>query len=245
MSNPPRATRPGRAAELARARDYPYAIPRRSFVYRDSGIDAFDSALCRDRTPVLAIGSNQSPDRLAQKFGDDASHVIPVQRTRLQNFDVVYAAHISSYGAVPAMLQVSEGSEVELAVTWLNDGQLQIMTRSEVYAANYALAVLDGLRLRFEGGGETSRAYAYVSRRGSLRHAEGALALAAIGCRGRRFPATSTHRALEVVRMRVAPDMPADAFVLALIDDQAFRQEVASELSEDAIPFNYGFELAE
>ena len=121
---------------LSRARGYPYSIPERSFVYRDRGIGDFDPALLAGRTPVLAIGSNQSPQRLVQKFGHDASHVIPVQRARLADFDVVYSAHIASYGAVPAMLQTCAGAAVHVAVTWLDDTQLEIMHASEITAAN-------------------------------------------------------------------------------------------------------------
>ncbi len=232
-----------RSRNLALARDYPYTIPRRSFVYRDSGVSEFDPSLCSGRTPVLAIGSNQSPQRLAQKFGHDASHVIPVQRARLRHFDVVYSAHISAYGAVPAMLQVSTGSEVELAVTWLNDAQLEIMNHSEIRAANYAFAVIEKLELSFDDGGKASSAYAYVSSRGHLRHDGDAVALSAIECRGRRFAAVSTAQALELVRERVAPELDADAFVLRLIADHAYRREVVRLLAADAMPFAHPFEL--
>ncbi len=232
-----------RMRRLAQARDYPYTIPRRSFVYRDSGVGEFDPSLCSGRTPVLAIGSNQAPERLAQKFGHDASHVIPVQRARLRDFDVVYSAHISTYGAVPAMLQVSEGSEVELSVTWLNDVQLEIMHHSEIRTANYAFAAIEKIELSFEGGGAVSSAYAYVSSRGHLRHDGDAVALSAIECSGRRFRAMSTAQALELVRERVAPELDADAFVLRLIADEAYRREVVQLLAADAVPFDHPFEL--
>jgi hypothetical protein len=230
------------SSALALARDYPYAIPQHSFVYRDSGVSEFDPSLCRGRTPVLAIGSNQSPARLAQKFGDDASHEIPVQRARLKDFDVVYSAHISSYGAVPAMLQVSTGSDVELAVTWLNDAQLEIMNHSEVRAANYAFALIQSLELSFEDGENSSSAYAYVSSRGHLRHDGDAVALSAIGCSGRRYPAVSTAQALELIRARLAPEMDGDAFVLKLIADQGYRLAVIKLLAADAAPFEHPFQ---
>ncbi len=192
---------------------------------------------------MLAIGSNQSPRRLTEKFGDDANHVIPVQRAFLEDFDVVYSAHISSYGAVPAMLQVSEGSEVEVAVTWLSDTQLEVMSHSEIHAANYGFALLDGLRLRLEDGQALSRAYVYVSCRGHLRHHDGAVALAAIRCHRRRYRAMETFRALELVRERLAPAIGADEFVLRLIADVAYRHEISSLLGADATPFSYPFEL--
>lgn len=232
-----------KSSTLARARGYPYAIPRQSFVYRDSGVSEFDASLCSGRTPVLAIGSNQSPERLAQKFGNEASHVIPVQRAKLKDFDVVYSAHISTYGAVPAMLQVSAGSDVELAVTWLSDAQLEIMNHSEVRAANYAFALLERIELGFEGGGTVSSAYAYVSSRGHLRHDGDAVALSAIACSGRRYPDMSTAQALELVRARAAPELDPDAFVLKLIADETYRRAVTLLLAADSVPFEHPFEL--
>lgn len=225
------------ARRLARARGYPYAIPQQSYVYRDSGPGAFDPDLTRARTPVLAIGSNQSPERLAQKFGHDASHVIPVQRARLEDFDVVYSAHVASYGAIPAMLQVSPGARVAVAVTWLDDTQLEIMHETEIAAANYGFAALEDVRVHLDTGEVEERAFAYVSSRGHLAHDGAPVALAAIACEGRRYPALSTAEMLERVRARVAPDLDADAFVHRLVDDAGYRAEVTRRIAEDAVAF--------
>jgi len=229
----------GRRALLARARGYPYSIPARSFVYRDRGAGEFDAALTRGRTPVLAIGSNQSPERLAQKFGHDASHVIPVQRARLEDFDVVYSAHVTGYGAVPAMLQVAEGAAVSVAVTWLDDAQLEIMHQSEIAAANYRFAELDGVRLVLDDARVERCALAYVSSRGHLNHEGGPLALSAVACERRRYRACTTAQALEHVRARVAPQADGDEFVHRVVHDGAFRRAVTGELAEDAGPFRH------
>ncbi|HEX9583553.1 MAG TPA: hypothetical protein VGB36_03515 [Gammaproteobacteria bacterium] len=227
-----------RSEILAAARDYPYEIPRRSFVYSKHRLLDFDPGLCDRRTPVLAIGSNQSPARLAQKFGHDAAHVIPVQRATLRNFDVVYSAHISRYGAVPAMLQTSQGASVTVAVTWLDDAQLGIMGQSEVAAANYAFALLENLSLQLDDGSTLSTAHAYVSSRGHLCHG-GPVGLAAIHCEGRNFPAMTTAQALELVRKRTAPQIPADEFVLRLVSDDDYRAWVTRLIGADAVPFAY------
>lgn len=228
-----------RQARLARAREYPYAIPTRSFVYRDRGATDFDRSLLSGRTPVLAIGSNQSPQRLLQKFGHDASHVIPVQRARLADFDVVYSAHISSYGAVPAMLQGSPGASVSIAVTWLDDIQLQIMHDSEISASNYAFVEMSRVQLTLDDGNVERMAYAYVSNRGHLRHEDTPLALAVIECAGRRYPALTTEQALERVRARVAPGMDPDAFIHRLVDNLHYRRQVTRMLAEDAEAFSH------
>ena len=53
-------------------------------------------------TPILAIGSNGSPEQLARKFPTSrfpAGTVIPVRRAVLQDFDVAYAPVIAAYGS--------------------------------------------------------------------------------------------------------------------------------------------------
>lgn len=227
------------ARRLQRARGYPYPFPRDSFVYRSSGIAPFDPALTHERTPVLAIGSNQSPERLAQKFGHDASHVIPVERARLDGFDVVYSAHVTRYGSIPAMLQVCAGASVSVAITWLDDTQLAIMHESEIAAANYAFAELSDVRVVLDTQRASPAALAYVSSRGSLTHDGAPVALAAIECTGRRFAAMHTHEVLERVRERVAPELEADAFIHRLLDDDAWRDAVTAALSRDAGVFSH------
>lgn len=227
---------------LSAAREYPYPIPTRSFVYRDGDVYPFEPLLCEGRTPVLAIGSNQSPARLSQKFPADTNHLIPVQRARLKDFDVVYSAHISRYGAVPAMLQYSPGSTVEVAVTWLNQDQLRIMNDSEVQAANYAFALLEDLEITLDGGAVVFSAHVYVSSRGHLSSG-GPLALAAIRCEARRYRPVTTSQALNLVRDRVAPDMSSDEFVVRLVKDDAYRLKVIEQISAMAEPFAYPYRI--
>jgi len=227
-----------RRALLTRARDYPYAYPRHAYVFRDGEAQRFDGASIDGRTPVLAIGSNQSPSRLSQKFG--RHHEIPVQRAWLDDFDVVYSAHVARYGAVPAMLQVSPGSSVSIGVTWLDPAQLEIMHASELSAANYRYATLEGVRVVLDDGRQLASVSAYVGRHAHLAGPCGAaVSLAAIDCRARRYPAITTAEALELARARGAPHLDADTFVLRLITDELFRRKVVARLARDAVPFVY------
>lgn len=231
---------PALVALLARARGYPYAFPRESFVYRNGETAPFDPGLKQGRTPVLAFGSNQSPERLFQKFGSEDGHVIPVERGRLHDFDVVYSAHITSYGSVPAMLQVCDCAAVELAVTWLDDRQLEIMHQSEIRAANYYFAALEGVTLRLSGDAVHTTAYAYIGTRGHLEHDDGgAIALSAIACEGRRFKTMTTEQALEVVRRRHAVEQGADDFIQAMVSDIGRRTEMQKTLAPGAVPFSF------
>ena len=65
------ATTDEKEALLNRARDYPYWAPSQSYVWdpdddpRD--LQPFDPELTEGRWPVLAVGSNRSPEQLARK----------------------------------------------------------------------------------------------------------------------------------------------------------------------------------
>ena len=67
---------------LDRALGYPYPLPSASYVI-DKGevfpLHANDAPLRREgRTPVLAVGSNQSPEQIARKFPDPSWSEIPM-----------------------------------------------------------------------------------------------------------------------------------------------------------------------
>lgn len=231
---------------LHRARNYPYAAPEHSYLYTEDGIRAFEPEAREGRTPVLAIGSNRAPERLKQKFGHAAHHVIPVQRARLHHFDVVYSAHITNYGAAPAMLQASPNTAVEIWVTWLDDEQLAIMHETERGAANYHYAELPGVKLQMEDGRVERSAYAYVSTRGHYLHQGKPLALADVPATGRRFGQARTGDALEHIRARVgATDLDPDAFVVKLVEDAAYRTQITEQIAEDAIPLQHPFRIIE
>ncbi len=231
---------------IARARDYPYPFPRESFLYTDDGPRPFEPGQTEGRTPVLAIGSNQSPIRLNQKFGHDARHTIPVQRATLADFDVVYSAHIAAYGSVPAMLQAAAGCNVAVAMTWLDDEQLATMNDSELSSANYHLAELENLTLRLDDGRVVERMYVYVSQRGHVRGPDGeAMALRAVPCEGRVLNAFHTHDTLEIVRERFAAELRPEVFILQLVRDRDYRRGIIAKMSVDAVPFAYPMRIIE
>lgn len=224
---------------LARARGYPYAFPRTSFVYIDGNIRPFETNLTRGRTPVLAFGSNQSPERLTQKFGHEAGHIIPVERGKLQDFDVVFSAHLTNYGSIAAMLQVCDGAAVELAITWLDDDQLEIMHETEISAANYFFGALDNITLHREHSASVDTAYAYVGRRGHFLHEGDAVAISDIACDNRRYPARTTAEVLEIVRQAHAPDHDPDGFILKMLDEPDYRDGLTARLEESSIDFGH------
>ena len=171
-----------------RALDYPFAIPRRSFVF--IGGEARELAevdvAAPVRPPLLAYGSNAAPEMLRRKLGDDPAPAL-LLRAVLRDFDAVYSDHVSAYGAVPATLGASPGAELPVFVAYMSAAQRELIAASE---PNYELRRLRGVECRLEDDGEVlSELDAYVSRHGHLPGEGGApLALSAIPARGRVLP---------------------------------------------------------
>jgi hypothetical protein len=230
-----------RLARLARARGYPYEFPKRSFTYRDGITAPFASDAIRSRTPVLAFGSNQSPERLQQKYGHIADTVIPVQRAQLKDFDVVYVARITSYGAVPAMLQAHTGADVSLAVTWLDERQLGVMHDSEGVGSGYDFALLENVEVALDSGEYLWDVHVYASRHGHFVHDQSAVALAAVSATGREWPERTTDQMLVLARDCVSPESPIDDFIVRLVADSGFRGASTEALGQDAVQFSHPY----
>ena len=104
--------------EIDRAVNYPYDAPDTAFVFDNGRLRAFDDARILDeRTAVLSVGSNRAPVQLRRKFGDAA--IIPVTPAVLHDCDIVHAAQLGYYGAVPCTAFPAAGCEVRLNVAWL------------------------------------------------------------------------------------------------------------------------------
>ncbi len=227
------------------AQAYPFGIPDRSYLFEAGRflplfVDGFD----RDRrTPVLAAGSNQSPEQLARKFasfdGGPASR-IPAQRGTLAEFDVVYAAHLTRYGSVPATFQSSPGAAVTVFVLWLDEAQLAHMHATE---PNYTFDRLSGISIAFDDGSGLDAAFSYSSKVGCIDFGHGCGSLAEIPAEGRRFPALSQHEALAAVRDRLSPGRPLDAFILEHVEDPAIRRSRSNVLGAAAISLDFPREI--
>ena len=236
-----------RSAILSRARDYPYALPDRSYLWMGERedpmhIEPFDPSMTEGRTPVLAVGSNQSPQQLARKYGVGSDHAIPVQRGTVRDFDVVYAAHISSYGAVPSMLQHAPGVDVTLFVTWLDEEQLDHMHTTE---GNYHFAEIENIHIDFDEGTTRESIYLYVARLGHFVHEGDPVSLAAVPARGRTNGARTTADMLRLVHDRLDHAGDHDEFVINLAQDVAFRRRCIDVISDDSVPFGHPFRIVE
>lgn len=210
---------------LRRALAYPYAIPERSFLQvGESTLELPAGGLdLTGRRPLLAYGSNSAPEALARKLAADPATPLPLVRAELCDFDVVYSAHVSPYGSVPATLRRSPGTVVSVFVAYPTAEQRRLLSVSE---PNYELRHLTDASCRPERGEPLTEPDVFLSRHGCLLAEGSEVALSAIGARGRSFPTMTQAQALEYVRRLLWPERSIEQ----LVADPAWSQTAAKRL---------------
>lgn len=189
-------------AILKRALTYPYATPERSYLYREGRAEDLPDGFDRSgRAPLLSYGANAAPEALALKLASLPGEPLPVVRSELRDFDVVYSAHVSPYGAVPATLLESPGTVAPVFVLHPTAEQRALLTATEL---NYDLVRV----------GEID---AYRSKHGCLELDGTPVALTAIRSQGRTLPELDQPAVLERLRAQLKPDLELEEFIHACI----------------------------
>ena len=217
-------------SDIARALGYPCPAPTDDFVLRAGVAERFDSSVSLiHRTPVLAVGSNRAPEQLRRKFGDHT--VVPVTVTRLADHDVVYSAHMASYGSIPATLAPSPGSVVTVSLTWLTPAQLHHMHKTEAVGVNYDYAVAEALPIEPVAGRPSVPIGCYLGRHGAVTFDGAPLALTEIHATNRRFRSLSQSEMLARVHASVAGPKALADWLNGLIEDRGARQGLTETLA--------------
>ncbi|MGH6886176.1 MAG: hypothetical protein ACREGK_08885, partial [Geminicoccales bacterium] len=210
------------AERLALAKGYPYPAPPKSYLLSAGAVRPLEAGEAArsvaGRQPVIAHGSNRSPEQLLRKYGATAE--IPVTYAWLADYDVVYAAHVTRYASIASTLHHAPGCAVRIAVTWLDAVQLRRMHETE--GAKYLYGALEGASFACELGLSARLAAApptlYLYRLGALAEAGAPLGLAALEARNRRHAARDQLAILEWVRARHHGAEALDALLLSLQD---------------------------
>jgi hypothetical protein len=228
--------------DIARALGYPYPAPTGDFIWRGGKVTPFDVELSlEDRTPVLAVGSNRAPEQLLRKFGETA--IVPVTVAHLMDHDVVYSAHMASYGSIPATLAPSPGTLVTVSLTWLTDTQLQRMHETEAVGVNYDYGESEALSIDLGPRRPTGPIGCYLGRRGALGVNGAPVALLEIDATARSYKALGQSEILNQVHDGFSNGQNVDAedfdsWLSSLIRDRAARQEVTETLTKQSIPID-------
>jgi hypothetical protein len=217
-----------RSDVLERALGYPYEAPWEPFIQlRHETLATDEIEIDRDqRTAMLAYGSNAAPEALARKLAlsDQPVLVVPAW---LDDFDVVYSAHISPYGAVPATLQRSPGTRVRVHLVYMTEAQVGLVSATE---PNYESAQIEGAVCHLDDGETITGPAAYLSRHGCLLSDDTEVALTAVEATNRSLPARSEAELLERLRALFCPDESLETFVLANVTDPALSQARSARL---------------
>ena len=191
------------------------------------------------RTPVLAYGANAAPERLRRKFAPVDQAVFPVLNAKLHDLDVVHAAHVSSYGAVPATIERSPGTACDIAITWLDERELARMHETEFRRHTYLFGQLNNVRLEPDLLPAMDTVSSYVGGFGHIAPEGEPLALAAIRAECRRFRTCSQTEALRTIQAMLGATGPLDSFIQEAIDHDAVRRHRTALLRAQAQPFSY------
>jgi hypothetical protein len=222
-----------RSDVLERAMGYPYPAPSHPFVQLGHGtLDPSEVDVdWHERLPLLAYGSNAAPRALAHKLAlsDDPVLVVPAW---LHGFDVVYSAHISPYGAVPAALQRSPGTVARVHVAHVTREQLTLVSATE---PNYEPTVLEAVDCRLAGDRQVTELSAYISRHGCLLIDGSEVALSTVRSTGRVFAELSEPQVLEHVRGLACPAESLETFVLGNVTDPDLAGARSAQLPRRAL----------
>ncbi len=205
---------------VERALGYPYGAPSGPFVQLGhQTLSPAEIEIDREeRMPVLAYGSNAAPKVLSRKLAlsDQPVLVVPA---RLREFDVVYSAHISPYGAIPATLQGSPGTEVRVHVIYMTSAQIGSSRQLSPTMSRTAR----GIACQVEDGEELTEVSAYISRHGCLLLDDSELGLAAVQARARTFAAITEPEVMEWSAPRSAPTTTSRPSSSATSPTRTFR----------------------
>ena len=169
-------------APLYQPRVYPGASPQKSFLYLGDSIQLLGDELdfrqlaetlakldcvpLVDRQAVLCSGSNACPAQVRTKLsriGGDLS--VPFLLVDLEGASPVFAAHVSSYGVIPATLDEVDGNS-RCHLAFFTGSQLERVNATE--GSRYELSRLQGLRMEWNGTELREPPLAYLSTSGVL-----------------------------------------------------------------------------
>jgi hypothetical protein len=186
-----------------------------------------------ERIPVLAVGSNQSPEQLARKFASSDWGKIPTSRVHLHDFDSVYSAHMTDYGSIPATLHPAPGTRVTLYVNWLNQQQLSAMHKTELTNENYTYSRLEDIQISVDAGPHLTAINLYMGRHGAYAPKGYTIPLAEVPAEGRmKSVAKSQVEILAQVHAQLAPELEFEHFIIASIESPNRRKAYIEALEK-------------
>lgn len=147
-------------------RDYPWAVPPVTGTVHPDGVRTGPpppAATLAGRTPVLAVGSNASPEVLRAKLGGLLATGLPVAPAVAEDLTVGHYAQVSTRGFIAAAPATAPGVHSDLSLGWFDPDQLARLDETE---PNYRREVLPSACTWT--GGRIDGVRVYVSEHGLL-----------------------------------------------------------------------------
>ena len=219
---------------ISRALDYPYSSPAYDFVLDNGSVTRLqDKSILAGRVPVLAIGSNRSPGQLLRKFGE--RDILPVTSIQLCGYDVVYAAHMASYGSIPAVLTLSPGTVIDIGINWLSRIQLERMHETEAIGVNYNFGIASKLNILSGNEHLSHNVGCYLGIHGCLSLKKNLIALKEINARNRVFTALSQFEILCEIHSSNSKSVSFEVWLKHLINNNDARRNITATFAQNAI----------
>ena len=219
---------------LDRALKYPYASIEADFLFTSGGIiELEDDSFLYNRKAVLAVGSNRSPQQLLRKFGKNET--IPVTKAKLRNYDVFYSAHIASYGSIPAVLGRSDGTLVDVSVTWLLPHQLERMHETEALGKSYDYGESSSLQLDLGNDRSAESIGCYLGRNGCANFEGSPIVLKEVNALDRKFISADQKTILKHFYDLNCESESFEQWLVKIIKDHNFRAQASEEMASSAI----------
>lgn len=191
------------------------------------------------RVPVLAIGSNSSPSQLDRKFtapifkdSRSPEGTILVYRARVPNIDIVYAAHIASYGSLPATIMANTECTANVFITWLTPRQFQQMNRTEGVGTRYSICRIVSVRCE---GVKLDAAYGYASKYGVAGFGSAPLGLNAFDVEGSRLERVNQLAVWDELARETTLGENGVQLLQNVLEDEGLRAAVEGQLSKSAM----------
>lgn len=186
----------------------------------------------KDRYPVLSYGSNVCLAQLKYKFNlnPKVNDVVIHLKGSIKDSDVLYAASITKYGAIPAMLGPMKGNQCQVWLSLFDEKQLHHISQTEKH---YSLAVHFGKKIRLDSGLSPKECYGF--------HYNKALSINGAVYRYPDIPASQSS-AREVWQAHMLQfmsecfSMEREKFILKVKSDISFRRRVQKTLDLLSIP---------
>ena len=226
--------------------EYPFERIPGSFVYdpKATAGDGFkeleraelNEAIKSNPHWILSYGSNSAKSQLIDKFKNEDEKIYGIDAT-LEGYDVVFGAHVSRKGYVPATLASSSKTSVPCHILLLTDGQLGILNVSEgIKYKTYELEKVKGvikLKHPFEDKA-IEEVKTYFLKNNYLLSNGNPIALSVVQASDRIWPDKTEKELLSFLAKREGFSL--DEFVKELKKNESFRHRIKESLGSLSLP---------